>query len=163
TRDDGPRRDPERVLRAAGPAVPDGGLRATRRAVSGARLRRRDVAHGPLGARVPGPGAGALRVGPPELRRDRLRARAPRSRGAPRVVYLVTAVWTVLLFVTAARLYWSFGDTRDLEVFDQALWNTTHGRFYRSSIVGGVNLFSEHFDPLHLVLVGAYALHASPL
>jgi uncharacterized membrane protein len=87
-------------------------------------------------------------------------ARLARS---PRAVYLLTALWTVLLFVTAARIYWSFGDTRDLEVFDQALWNTAHGHFYRSSIVGDVNLFSEHFDPLHLVLAAVYAVHASPL
>src|SRR5215813_4340222 len=62
--EDRPRRDPERVLRAAGPAVPDGRLRAARRAVSRAGPRRRDVAHGALGARVPRPRARALRVGP---------------------------------------------------------------------------------------------------
>jgi uncharacterized membrane protein len=92
-----------------------------------------------------------------------LRAIGAHLAVSPRAVYLVTGIWTLLLFVTAARGYWAFGDTRDLEVFDQALWNTTQGRFYRSSIVGDANLLSEHFDPLNLSLVVFYFAHPSPL
>jgi uncharacterized membrane protein len=92
-----------------------------------------------------------------------LRDVGARLAASRRAVYLITGVWTVLFFVTAARGYWAFGDTRDLEVFDQALWNTTQGRFYRSSTVGDVNLFSEHFDPLNLSLVVFYFVYPSPL
>jgi uncharacterized membrane protein len=92
-----------------------------------------------------------------------LRGIAVRLAASPRIVYVVTSAWILLLFATAARIYWAFGDTRDLEVFDQALWNTTQGHFYRSSLVGDVNLFSEHFDPLNLLLVAFYFVNPSPL
>ena len=87
-------------------------------------------------------------------------ARLASSRSA---VYLITAAWAVLLAAVAMRNHWAFGDGRDIDVFDQALWNTTQGRFYRCSIVGDVNLFSEHFDPLNLMLVPFYLAHPSPL
>jgi len=81
----------------------------------------------------------------------------------PRAVYLVSAVWSVLLFAVAKRQLDAFGYSPDLEVFDQALWNTAHGRFYRSSLEGDINLLSQHFDPLNLVLAAFYAVHPSPL
>jgi hypothetical protein len=81
----------------------------------------------------------------------------------PRAVYLFTGVWIVVLFAVAVRQPWAFGYSPDLEVFDQALWNTAHGRLYRSSLVGDVNLLSEHFDPLNLLLAGFYLVYPSPL
>jgi uncharacterized membrane protein len=92
-----------------------------------------------------------------------LGAAAGELTARPRAVYLITAVWIVLLFAVAARQLWAFGYSPDLEVFDQALWNTTQGRFYRSSLTGDANLLSEHFDPLHLLLVGFYFVHPTPL
>ena len=92
-----------------------------------------------------------------------LGAAAAELTARPRAVYLITAVWMVLLFAVAVLQLWAFGYSPDLEVFDQALWNTTHGWFYRSSLAGDANLLSEHFDPLHLLLVGFYLVHPTPL
>ena len=38
-----------------------------------------------------------------------------------------------------------------------------HGRFYRSSLEGDVNLFAQHFDPLNLGLTVFYLVHPTPL
>ena len=92
-----------------------------------------------------------------------LGAAAAELAARPRAVYLITAVWIVLLFAVAVRQLWAFGQSPDMEIFDQALWNTTQGWFYRSSLTGDANLLSEHFDPLHLLLVGFYLVHPTPL
>jgi uncharacterized membrane protein len=77
-------------------------------------------------------------------------------------VYLIVAVWAIVLATVAIRRHLAFGGGPDIDIFDQALWNTAHGRFYRSSIIGDAILLSEHFDPLELVLVPFYLVYPSP-
>ncbi len=91
-----------------------------------------------------------------------LRTLGARLVSAPASVYLITAGWAILLAAVAIRRHLTFGGGPDIDIFDQALWNTAHGRFYRSSIVGDVILLSEHFDPLQLVLVPFYLVYPSP-
>ena len=91
-----------------------------------------------------------------------LRAIGARLVSAPASVYVIITGWAVVLATVAIRRHLAFGGGPDIDIFDQALWNTAHGRFYRSSIVGDANLLSEHFDPLHLVLVPFYLVHPSP-
>ena len=92
-----------------------------------------------------------------------LRHLGARLASSPSCIYAITAIWGILLAAVAIRRHLAFAGGPDIDIFDQALWNTTQGRFYRSSIVGGVNLLSEHFDPLQLVLVPFYLVHPSPV
>lgn len=91
-----------------------------------------------------------------------LRRLGERLVSSPRSVYLVTAIWAILLAAVAIRRHLAFAGGPDIDIFDQALWNTTQGRFYQSSIVGDVILLSEHFDPLLLAMVPFYLVHPSP-
>ena len=91
-----------------------------------------------------------------------LRRLGARLVSAPASVYLITAVWAIVLAAVAIRRHLAFGGGPDIDIFDQALWNTAQGRFYRSSIVGDVILLSEHFDPFQLLLVPFYLVHPSP-
>ena len=45
----------------------------------------------------------------------------------------------------------------DLGIFDNVLWNTVHGRFFHSAILGR-NFFGEHASPILLLLAPLYAL-----
>jgi uncharacterized membrane protein len=92
-----------------------------------------------------------------------LRSLGARLENSPSSVYLGPAIWACLLAIVAVRRLMAFEAGPDIDIFDQALWNTTQGRFYRSSIVGDVNLLSEHFDPLELLLVPVYFIHPSPI
>jgi uncharacterized membrane protein len=92
-----------------------------------------------------------------------LRHLGDRLTSSPSCIYAITAIWGILLAAVAIRRHLAFAGGPDIDIFDQALWNTTQGRFYRSSIVGGVRLLSEHFDPLQLVLVPFYLVYPSPV
>jgi uncharacterized membrane protein len=83
---------------------------------------------------------------------------------APRAVYAVAALWSALLIAVAVRRHHAFESAAfDLGIFDQALWNTAHGRLLFSSIKGDTTLLGDHLDPLQLVLVPFYWLAPSPL
>jgi uncharacterized membrane protein len=77
------------------------------------------------------------------------------------------AIWTILLVAVSIRRHLAFDDNGDLGIFDQAFWNTLHGAFLRSSLVPGaageVGIFSDHFDPLQLLLLPVYLVFPSPL
>ena len=96
-----------------------------------------------------------------------LRSLADRLPAVPGIVYLLTAVWALVLIAVAIRRHLAFDDNGDLAIFDQAFWNTTHGVFLRSSLIperpGEIILFADHFDPLQLVLLPFYAVFPSPL
>jgi len=91
-----------------------------------------------------------------------LRSLGARLASSPSCIYPITAIWAILLAAVAIRRHLAFAGGPDIDIFDQALWNTTHGRFYRSSVVGDVILLSEHFDPLQLALVPFYLVYPSP-
>jgi uncharacterized membrane protein len=82
----------------------------------------------------------------------------------PRAIYPVIALGSGLLIAVAVRRHHAFQTAAfDLGIFDQALWNTAHGRLLFSSIKWDTTLLGDHFDPLQLVLVPFYWLAPSPL
>ena len=97
----------------------------------------------------------------------RLGTLVARACEKPGLVYLFVAVWTVLLTAIAIRRHLAFEDNGDLAIFDQAFWNTLHGAYLRSSLIPGasgeVSIFSDHFDPLQLLLLPLYLALPSPL
>lgn len=85
---------------------------------------------------------GRPRVGPSLWRRAQAVAREYRLEMILYVLY-------VALTGSAALLrHATFGTGFDLVVFDQALWNTAHGRFLQSSVKGDVPILGDHFGPL---------------
>lgn len=62
------------------------------------------------------------------------------------------------------RSYHSFGF--DLAVYDQPIWNTTHGRILESTMTGANPVphsqLSDHFSPVYLLLVPFYFAYPHP-
>jgi uncharacterized membrane protein len=52
----------------------------------------------------------------------------------------------------------------DISAYDQAIWNTVHGRFMHISISAfdEPNLFASRFSPVLLIFVPLYAVFSSP-
>ena len=74
----------------------------------------------------------------------------------PVALYGLIALAASVLITVAVRRHRTFQTGFDLGIFDQALWNTTHGRLLFSSLKGDTILLGDHFDPLQLVLVPFY-------
>src|SRR5713101_8975139 len=74
--------------------------------------------------------------------------------------FVIYSILSVLRHVT----YHSFGP--DLGIFDQVFWNTTQGRFLEStmSLVQAQphSYLADHFSPVYLLLMPAYALIPRP-
>jgi uncharacterized membrane protein len=69
-----------------------------------------------------------------------------------------------VLSVLRHETYHSFGP--DLGIFDQVFWNTTQGRFFESTMslaqVEPHSYLADHFSPIYLALLPAYALVPRP-
>ena len=80
--------------------------------------------------------------------------------GLASAYFALYSVLSVLRHVT----YHSFGP--DLGIFDQVFWNTIHGRFLESTMslaqAQPHSYLADHFSPVYLLLVPAYALFPSP-
>src|SRR3989475_12455059 len=80
--------------------------------------------------------------------------------GLASIYFVLYSVLSVLRHVT----YHSFGP--DLGIFDQVFWNTVHGRLLEStmSLAQGQphSYLADHFSPVYLLLVPAYALVPRP-
>lgn len=82
-----------------------------------------------------------------------------------RIIYLAVAFY-IVLFSTLALLryasyhYWLV----DLGLNDQALWNTTQGRFLEHTFYEGIqtNFLADHVEPIFLLLLPFYWLGAGP-
>ena len=81
----------------------------------------------------------------------------------PGALYGLIALAASVLIAVAVRRHRTFQTGFDLAIFDQALWNTAHGRLLFSSLKGDTTLLGDHFDPLQLVLVPFYQIVPSPL
>jgi len=88
-------------------------------------------------------------------------------RGEPYIVVTLALAYFVLysvLSVLRHTTYHSFGP--DLGIFDQVFWNTTHGRFFESTMSLSQpephSYLADHFSPAYLLLMPAYALIPRP-
>lgn len=66
--------------------------------------------------------------------------------------------WTASCWLRHAALRTSF----DMAIFTQAVWNTTQGDGFYSSIKGGISLLGDHFAPLLAVFALPYKLWPEP-
>jgi uncharacterized membrane protein len=85
----------------------------------------------------------------------------------PYIVAVLALVYFILysvLSVLRHTTYHSFGP--DLGIFDQVFWNTTQGRFFESTMSLAQpqphSYLADHFSPIYLVLLPAYALIPRP-
>src|SRR6202165_3249779 len=88
-------------------------------------------------------------------------------RAEPYIVATLALAYFVLysvLSVLRHTTYHSFGP--DLGIFDQVFWNTTHGRFFESTMSLSQpephSYLADHFSPAYLLLMPAYALIPRP-
>ncbi len=66
--------------------------------------------------------------------------------------------WTASSMLRHAAFKTSF----DMAIFTQAVWNTTQGDWFYSSIKGGICLMGDHFAPLLALLAVPYRLWPEP-
>jgi len=88
-------------------------------------------------------------------------------RAEPYLVVTLALAYFVLysvLSILRHTTYHSFGP--DLGIFDQVFWNTTHGRFFESTMSLSQpephSYLADHFSPAYLLLMPAYALIPRP-
>src|SRR2546423_12763797 len=89
------------------------------------------------------------------------------TRVEPFLVALLAAAYFVVysaLSILRHETYHSLGP--DLGLFDQIFWNTTHGRFFESTMSLAQpephSYLSDHFSPIYLLLLPFYALVPRP-
>lgn len=75
------------------------------------------------------------------------------------ILFLILgSVWTASSWIR----HFAFQSSFDMAIFAQAFWNTLHGRFFYSSIKGGICLLGDHFSPLMILLLPPYAIWPVP-
>jgi uncharacterized membrane protein len=89
----------------------------------------------------------------------------PKGANGGRGVLLLVAVVAAAAAYSLAFSWFSILNHRylnvasfDLAIYDNLVWNTSHGRFLASSLVRGGTHMSAHFDPLLTLLVPFYRL-----
>lgn len=90
-------------------------------------------------------------------RSDRL---GPKSETwAKGLALALTLAYAALVSFFALARHWSLSSyLYDLGIYDNLVWNTSHGNFLGSSLVRGGSHLSAHFDPILLLLVPFYRL-----
>jgi uncharacterized membrane protein len=94
-----------------------------------------------------------------------------------RIMMVAIAFFIVCLFLTLHR-YYSFYASYDQGIFNQVFWNSTHGRFFQSSLSSALSTnvvhqgefptvdyhrLGQHFTPALLLWLPIYALFPSPV
>lgn len=97
----------------------------------------------------------------------------PRSR----VVAIAAAVFFIITLVFTLHRYYTFYASFDQGIFNQVFWNSTHGRFFQSSLSSSLSTnvvhagevpevfyhrLGQHFTPALLLWLPLYALFPSP-
>jgi uncharacterized membrane protein len=71
------------------------------------------------------------------------------------------AAWLALLAMAQRRTMFHFDD--DLANYDQAIWNTTQGRPFASTLIEHAdNWFGDHFAPVVALFVPLYMIWPTP-
>ncbi len=79
------------------------------------------------------------------------------GRGFTAAVVIACLAAASIALAAVAR-HASFNAGFDLAIFDQAVWNTLHGKFLWSSIKGHICVLGDHFSPILLLYVPGMAL-----
>ncbi len=90
--------------------------------------------------------------------------KAVRVRLAPLLLALMIGAYFLFFSFLTVRRHQAFQSTAfDLGIYDQALWNTTHGDILRSTNEAGFDsLLADHFQPTLLLFALLYLVHAGP-
>lgn len=79
----------------------------------------------------------------------------------PKTFSVIAGTGLVFYLLASTTQHLSFNTfSHDLSIFDESLYNTLHGNFLHSSILGR-SFFSEHFSPTLLLLLPLYLLGAN--
>jgi uncharacterized membrane protein len=92
--------------------------------------------------------------------RSSLRASVP-----PRVsgtLLLLTIGFAVAYACISLFRHWHFGSSRDLAIFDQAVWHLSCFEAPASTLSQHVNIFGDHFSPILIALTPLYWLAPAP-
>jgi len=63
-----------------------------------------------------------------------------------------------IIFLLSTTRYNSYSSNFDLAIYEQIIWNSAHGRFFVSSIMGDCNSLGNHFEPVLLFLAPFYRI-----
>ena len=76
-----------------------------------------------------------------------------------KVVLAVASVFlSAVIFTLSWTRYNSYSSNFDLAIYEQIIWNSAHGRFFVSSIMGDCNSLGNHFEPVLLFLAPFYRM-----
>lgn len=85
------------------------------------------------------------------------------SRAVNFYIALMSSLLMVgLSYLTVAQFYAFTGQTFDLAIYSNTIWNTLHGRWFFDSISNGHRL-GDHFAPILAAFAPLYALWDSPI
>ncbi len=90
-----------------------------------------------------------------------------------KIVYSLIALFIITFSILAILGYRAYLMSWDLAIYDQALWNTVHGRFFEASVQQGAGsygkimhsriILSQHFQPIFLLIIPFYVFYQSPI
>ncbi len=94
--------------------------------------------------------------------------RLDRVLGSTRVIWAMALLWGGGLAAGTILRWYTFGQSsQDMAIYEQAVYNTLHGRFLEYSLdirFAGLPMarFADHFEPTLLLFVPLYALWQTP-
>ncbi len=85
------------------------------------------------------------------------------QKDAERTVWLSWIFVGFLWGLVGCERHWGYqSGYADLGIFDNAIWNLTHGYGYISSVKGGMNLLSDHQSPIFFLMAPLYKVFPHP-
>lgn len=79
------------------------------------------------------------------------------------IVSSMAIIAVIFSGISIARHFALSSGSQDLGIFDQAVWNASHGRGLLSSLKGNMSLLGDHFEPILLFIAPLYLVWSSPL
>ena len=81
-----------------------------------------------------------------------------RTKGTDWVFIAVLCLGTAFLVATSLLQHRALGTGYDLGIYDQTVWNLSHGRIWMTTLVYETGGFYDHFEPILLLFVPLYWL-----
>lgn len=79
------------------------------------------------------------------------------------VIAAACFLFFLLVLVSLFRHFSLNSTAYDLGIFDQAVWNTTKGNWFFSSLKHNINLMGDHFEPMLILFAPLYLIWPSPV